>query len=955
MTEYDGVPGSYFEHDPSSYTVEQLKRWLKCRGLKQSGKRQVLVQRVSDCIRSGNHRSLDVSIDGGKWLTAKVLGITSPQSAVPKTDCKKKQGIAIAGSPALPLPAEWNKFQSKDIPPYYNYGHIYHYSLESIKDITPSDDNEDNRIDHMTDKPLKNARKYVDSGFVHDVTDAKSKDYYFIRAHVWPSMRSDLPHNVFVILSNLSGAVIHASCEPCKVSALGRCSHIVAVLMFVLDHAEKHGHAASAVCTSQPCSWNKGKKRDKNPQKLSDADYPSKRKKREENLIDFDPRPETHRKVTPVHINGLLQNLQKISAKNRNGDISMWETQLQMTYDDYSLDEHMTHHLKEKTNMLNRNLQPCKLMEIAGTQAQSANEEWYSQRFRRLTASECKNVCNIGKLVCDEAPEAAVRAYNFIKSNVWRIGNTGFQSYWMRYGIESEPRAIKKYEEQTNAKVCQTGLWVNPKFPFLACSPDGLVNDNGLVEIKSLKVFKNNSIGDITSGKVTLPKEIVKNQCFTIEDGKCVLREKHTYYYQVQMQLLVTEREFCDFVLYAEEGEVSVERIFRNESLINEILKYLTVLWFRVLAPEIFEMRVPRGMNPFILPEIDMNIREDQIEDSPETEVEGVPQADNRNLQYTKEELDVADILVDALKSPLNLSCFSTTNLITVPWGGETATGNQLVNTCPIDNWLMIFQALVKSKKIDLSEVTETGDNIASAIQLIDNNKFGDAKIATLLTQPQIINNTINLYGSEDDYFIQLLRPYLSSKVTSRCRLKTCPRPLEIASSCSVNMGIPTNQGNNIFTSALNVWKDPGITQCKRRFGSKPHPTIPCVKDVTLDENGCAHESWHCSGVREVSGRSLDNLKSFFIFSVDLISRSGLLRLAQVPSHIVLNGNTYNLHGATLWNGRHYVAIFRYNNRWALYDGWREYQKQKSGLSFSNEIFIEPPGYTLSYLIFCMG
>jgi hypothetical protein len=119
LTENDGVPGSYFEHDPSDYTVDQLKRWLKCRGLKQSGKRQVLVQRVSDCISSGNHRSLDVSIDGGKWLAAKVLRENSAQSAV-----KKNQ--RIADIPVPPLPVDWDKFQSKDIPPYYNYGHIIH-------------------------------------------------------------------------------------------------------------------------------------------------------------------------------------------------------------------------------------------------------------------------------------------------------------------------------------------------------------------------------------------------------------------------------------------------------------------------------------------------------------------------------------------------------------------------------------------------------------------------------------------------------------------------------------------------------------------------------------------------------------------------------------------------------------------------------------------------------------
>jgi hypothetical protein len=380
------------------------------------------------------------------------------------------------------------------------------------------------------------------------------------------------------------------------------------------------------------------------------------------------------------------------------------------------------------------------------------------------------------------------------------------------------------------------------------------------VEIKSVKVFKNNNIEDITSGTVVLPKETMKRQCFTIEDGKCVLRENHAYYYQVQMQLLVTERDFCDFILYAEEGEVSIERIFRNESLINEIQNSLTALWFRVLAPEIFEMRVPRGLNPFILPNIELNIREygtedfpgKQDEEVPGREDEDVPEAErvevdgDCNPQYA-EDLG-ADFLADA-ESPVNLPCLSMTDLIVVPWGGETTTGIRLVNTCPIDNWLMIFQALERSKKIDLSELTETGATIASALQLIDDKQFGDA----LLTQPQVINNTINLYGSGDDYFIQLLKPYLYSKVTSVCRLSTCPKPLEIVNSCCVSMGIPANQGNNVFTSALNVWTKPGVSQCKRRFHSRPHPTTPCVKDVTLDENGCAHESWHCSGVREIS------------------------------------------------------------------------------------------------------
>ena len=61
LTDEDDVPGSKFEREPEEYTVGPLKRWLKCRGLKLSGKRDELLKRVSDFIKSGNHHTLDRS------------------------------------------------------------------------------------------------------------------------------------------------------------------------------------------------------------------------------------------------------------------------------------------------------------------------------------------------------------------------------------------------------------------------------------------------------------------------------------------------------------------------------------------------------------------------------------------------------------------------------------------------------------------------------------------------------------------------------------------------------------------------------------------------------------------------------------------------------------------------------------------------------------------------------
>ena len=73
FTQNDSVPGCNLEGDPAKYTVEQLKRWLKCRGIKQTGKREDLLARVNDRLKSENSHILDSCMDNGKWLKGKIL------------------------------------------------------------------------------------------------------------------------------------------------------------------------------------------------------------------------------------------------------------------------------------------------------------------------------------------------------------------------------------------------------------------------------------------------------------------------------------------------------------------------------------------------------------------------------------------------------------------------------------------------------------------------------------------------------------------------------------------------------------------------------------------------------------------------------------------------------------------------------------------------------------------
>ena len=243
LTEEDDVRGSKFEREPEEYTVGQLKRWLKCRRLKLSGKRDELLKRVSDCIKSGNHHTLDPSIDDGKWFSAKVL----------KENAKLQANCSLSSLPFVPSTG-WCAFPSQNIPSLFNYGHVHYYTLESVQDINGAEEIEDG-LGHMTDKPLKNGRKYVDSGFVHDIMDTVNGKRHFVRAHVNLAVDENRASaQCYCCDICEQGAVIHASCEPCRASSLGRCSHVVAVLFSVLDYVKKHGPVLAKPCTSEECS-----------------------------------------------------------------------------------------------------------------------------------------------------------------------------------------------------------------------------------------------------------------------------------------------------------------------------------------------------------------------------------------------------------------------------------------------------------------------------------------------------------------------------------------------------------------------------------------------------------------------------------------------------------------------------------------------------------------------------
>ena len=145
-------------------------------------------------------------------------------------------------------------------------------------------------------------------------------------------------------------------------------------------------------------------------------------------------------------------------------------------------------------------------------------------------------------------------------------------------------------------KVKTCGLIINPKFPYLAASPDGIVDldviESGLFECKNILKDK-----PITFFKVA---ESVKGFCLTKLNSQLKLKRTHQYYFQCQGQLNIANMPWVDFVVRSQNpNQFFVERIFRDSDFWDKtMLPKHRFFYFNVLLPE---LAVPRnGMNPGI-------------------------------------------------------------------------------------------------------------------------------------------------------------------------------------------------------------------------------------------------------------------------------------------------------------------------------------------------------------------
>ena len=188
---------------------------------------------------------------------------------------------------------------------------------------------------------------------------------------------------------------------------------------------------------------------------------------------------------------------------------------------------------------------------------EQGSPEWFALRAGKVTASRVADI-----LAKTKTGPSASRQNYLIELAIQRTTGIIQESYTnaaMEWGTQTEPQARVAYEVNTNNFVDQVAFIDHPNIAWFGCSPDGLVSDRGLVEIKC-------------------PNSATHWEYFKSK------KPPQKYFIQMQAQIAVTGRDWCDFVSFdprmPDRSQLLIVRIDRDEAFIaemeTEIKKFLS-------------------------------------------------------------------------------------------------------------------------------------------------------------------------------------------------------------------------------------------------------------------------------------------------------------------------------------------------------------------------------------------
>ncbi|XP_067207257.1 uncharacterized protein [Linepithema humile] len=229
------------------------------------------------------------------------------------------------------------------------------------------------------------------------------------------------------------------------------------------------------------------------------------------------------------------------------------------------------HFLKLDENAKNR--QEIELQ----TRDQSKSDLWHSLRCQMLTASNFGTVCRMRPTTSCAATVKSILYPPHIDTSA------------MQYGRDMEEVARIELAAKLKKKINPCGLFVDNEYPYLGASPDGLIDEDGLVEIKCPLSAENFTVDEAIQ-KLPLLKGIFDKK------NTDNMNRNHRFFYQVQGQLNIAQRNYCIFAIWTPK---SLKTIRVNRDYVfweKEMAPVLERFYLECMLPEILDSRHNRHM-----------------------------------------------------------------------------------------------------------------------------------------------------------------------------------------------------------------------------------------------------------------------------------------------------------------------------------------------------------------------
>lgn len=178
------------------------------------------------------------------------------------------------------------------------------------------------------------------------------------------------------------------------------------------------------------------------------------------------------------------------------------------------------------------------------TRTQFQCRQWYEQRQWHIMASKFGAVCK------------ATARRNMDKFCRTILHPTDLNNPAVLHGRQYESTAISQLQQIKGQEVKSAGLFISPEHPYLGASPDGLLGEHCIIEVKCPYNGRN---GIIVPGDDFKFLEYIGD--------KIRLKRSSDYYFQIQGQMALSQRHSCVFVVYTFKEMLIEEVSFKYEVL----------------------------------------------------------------------------------------------------------------------------------------------------------------------------------------------------------------------------------------------------------------------------------------------------------------------------------------------------------------------------------------------------